>query len=109
MATKRLELDSANVGRKASIQCAHLTLNCGEPRERLGDCSCSRSVVADDQLSRFLGELLRSRQMGGNLSVRAQLRGGFRVSPSSGLTFVSAISNFVAARAAPCQLRRGER
>ena len=42
-------------------------LDCRELCERLSNLSCGLCVVVD-QLSRFLGELLRSREIGGGLS-----------------------------------------
>ena len=69
IAPERLDPDVGGAGRKTSVQRAHLGVDFGEPRERLGDRCCDPRVVVDDQLSGFLGELLRSRQIGGGPSV----------------------------------------
>jgi hypothetical protein len=65
MAPERLDLGNGGVAWKASIKRAHLAVDCGEPHEDLGDCPSGLCVVADDQLSCFLGELPRSRQIDG--------------------------------------------
>jgi hypothetical protein len=65
IAPERLDLDVDSARWKAGLERAYLGVDFGDPRERLGDCTRGFSVVADDQLSRFLGELLRSRQIGG--------------------------------------------
>ena len=69
MAPEGLDFDVANVRSQASVYCAQLALDCFQPGERLGDGVRGLSVVGLDQLPRFSGELLRSRQIGGGQSV----------------------------------------
>jgi hypothetical protein len=79
MATKRLDSYNGNFGQKASVQRTRLTLDCREPRERLGNCFCGFCVVADDQLSCFLGELLARAK---SAAVRASRSAARRLSNS---------------------------
>jgi hypothetical protein len=78
MASERLDFNVGGTGRQASIQRAHL---CVEFGERRGDCTRGPSVVADDQLSRFLGELLRARWIDSELSVTGCCAEAFEFAP----------------------------
>jgi hypothetical protein len=107
IAAERLDFDVGSAGRKASVQRAHLGVDFGEPRKRLGDGTRGPGVVADDQLSRFLGELLRSREIGGELSVKDCYVEAFKLAPGM-LISRRAVSCFAPEMLPVCRSARGE-
>ncbi len=99
-ARKRLDLDTGNVKREASIRRSHLALDCGRPGRGLRGCTCGRCVDQPVGLPRRVSALAPDwRRSGASRSAARTLSS----SPSSELILASAISTFVS-RAATCRI-----